>query len=55
MDKINDPAETSDALVLFGATGDLAYKKNFPSALCISETGFPQRSGGRRRVLTVEP
>jgi glucose-6-phosphate 1-dehydrogenase len=22
----------SDALVFFGATGDLAYKKNFPSA-----------------------
>ena len=31
MDRINNAAETSDALVLFGATGDLAYKKIFPA------------------------
>ncbi|MGH7401937.1 MAG: glucose-6-phosphate dehydrogenase, partial [Candidatus Rokuibacteriota bacterium] len=26
-----DPDQRSDALVLFGATGDLAYKKIFPA------------------------
>ena len=28
---IGDPANVSDALVFFGATGDLAYKKIFPA------------------------
>ena len=40
MDKINDPAETSDALVLFGATGDLAYKKIFPALYALVKQGF---------------
>jgi len=26
-----DPADASDALVFFGATGDLAYKQIFPA------------------------
>ena len=33
-------AETSDALVFFGATGDLAYKKIFPSLQSMVKRGF---------------
>jgi glucose-6-phosphate 1-dehydrogenase len=40
MDMINNPAETSDALVLFGATGDLAYKKIFPALYALVKQGF---------------
>jgi glucose-6-phosphate 1-dehydrogenase len=40
MDKINHSDETSDALVLFGATGDLAYKKIFPALYALVKQGF---------------
>jgi glucose-6-phosphate 1-dehydrogenase len=40
MHEINDPAEPSDALVLFGATGDLAYKKIFPALYALVKQGF---------------
>jgi glucose-6-phosphate 1-dehydrogenase len=40
MHEINDPAEPSDALVLFGATGDLAYKKIFPALYALVKKGF---------------
>jgi glucose-6-phosphate 1-dehydrogenase len=40
MDRINNAAETSDALVLFGATGDLAYKKIFPALYALVKKGF---------------
>jgi glucose-6-phosphate 1-dehydrogenase len=33
------PTEKVDALVLFGATGDLAYKKLFPSLACLVAKG----------------
>jgi hypothetical protein len=39
----------SDALVFFGATGDLAYKKIFPSLQAMVERRHPQRAGCRRR------
>ena len=34
-----EPAERSDALVLFGATGDLAYKKIFPALQAMVKRG----------------
>ncbi len=34
-----EPLEPSDALVLFGATGDLAYKKIFPSLIRLEDEG----------------
>jgi glucose-6-phosphate 1-dehydrogenase len=40
MERINNAAETSDALVLFGATGDLAYKKIFPALYALVKKGF---------------
>jgi glucose-6-phosphate 1-dehydrogenase len=40
MERINNVAETSDALVLFGATGDLAYKKIFPALYALVKKGF---------------
>ena len=46
----------SDALVFFGATGDLAYKKIFPALQAMARRGrldFPssasRRPGGRSR------
>ncbi len=33
------PKMTSDALVFFGATGDLAYKKIFPALQSMVERG----------------
>ncbi len=45
----------SDALVFFGATGDLAYKKDFPRAAGDGETRASQRSGDRRRQERLEP
>src|SRR5674476_1112825 len=33
------PAQPSDALVVFGATGDLAHKKIFPSLYAMCECG----------------
>ena len=38
----------SDALVFFGATGDLAYKKIFPVAAGDGEARPPRRAGHRR-------
>jgi glucose-6-phosphate 1-dehydrogenase len=40
MERIKNVAETSDALVLFGATGDLAYKKIFPALYALVKKGF---------------
>ena len=37
----------SDALVFFGATGDLAHKKIFPSLQSDDQTRPPQRPGHR--------
>ena len=37
--RMNDPV--SDALVLFGATGDLAYQKIFPALQALSRTLAP--------------
>ena len=39
----------SDALVFFGATGDLAYKKIFPALQAMVERGHARLSGHRRR------
>ena len=39
----------SDALVFFGATGDLAYKKIFPVAAGDDQARPPRRAGHRRR------
>ena len=44
----------SDALVFFGATGDLAYKKIFPSLASDGETRTPQRPRGRGRQSWME-
>ncbi len=38
-DKANDGAARSDALVLFGVTGDLAYKKIFPALYAMVKQG----------------
>ena len=38
----------SDALVFFGATGDLAYKKIFPSLQAMIKRGSSQCAGHRR-------
>ena len=43
--------EQSDALVLFGATGDLAYKLLFPSLYELERTN---RLGGSRIGVEVE-
>lgn len=39
MDSIQGDAATSDALVLFGVTGDLAYKKIFPALYAMAKRG----------------
>src|SRR6186713_3259757 len=36
---MNDPHLSSDALVLFGVTGDLAYKKIFPALQAMARRG----------------
>ena len=41
--------ETSDALVFFGATGDLAYKKIFPALPGAGQARAPRHSGHRGR------
>jgi len=41
-------ATHSDALVFFGATGDLAYKKIFPALQAMAKRGPPRRAGHRR-------
>ncbi len=38
--KANDKQAASDALVLFGVTGDLAYKKIFPALYAMVKQGF---------------
>ena len=45
----------SDALVFFGATGDLAYKKIFPVAAGDGEARASQRAGDRRGQGRLEP
>ena len=40
MQEINNGTAPSDALVLFGATGDLAYKKIFPALYALVKHGF---------------
>jgi glucose-6-phosphate 1-dehydrogenase len=40
MDKTNLSAEQSDALVLFGVTGDLAHKMIFPALYALSKRGY---------------
>ena len=39
MDGSNRGARTSDALVLFGVTGDLAHKKVFPALYAMAKRG----------------
>ena len=48
VDTMGRPFEPSDALVFFGATGDLAYKKIFPAlqALVRAGHGSTSRSSG---------
>ena len=41
-------ASHCDALVFFGATGDLAYKKIFPSLQAMVKRGDLERAGYRR-------
>jgi len=44
--------QTADALVLFGATGDLAYKKIFPSLHAMVARSVRWRAGtSRPRVI----
>ena len=38
----------SDALVFFGATGDLAYKKIFPALQAMAAPRSPEGAGNRR-------
>ena len=45
----------SDALVFFGATGDLAYKKIFPALQAMIKRGHLERAGHRRRQGGLEP
>ena len=45
----------SDALVFFGATGDLAYKKIFPSLQAMVKRGASERARDRRRQAGLEP
>ena len=40
-------ASRSEALVLFGATGDLAHKMSFPASLCHGE---PRHTRWRRSL-----
>ena len=44
----------SDALVLFGVTGDLAHKMIFPALYAMAKRGRPECSGHRRRLPEVE-
>jgi len=51
-------SERSDALVVFGATGDLAFKKIFPSLYAMAAAGdldFPVVCTGRERADDVTP
>lgn len=46
------PLTASDALVLYGVTGDLAYKKLFPALYALARRA--RRSGDRRRFVAAE-
>ncbi len=48
------PRDPSDALVFFGASGDLAHKKIFPALYAMAKHGRPRRAGHRRRVVAVD-
>ena len=54
MNKTGSGSARSDALVLFGVTGDLAHKMIFPGALRDGEARRSRRAGGRCRLLEVE-
>ena len=45
--------QRSDALVFFGATGDLAYKKIFPALYAMARRGKLDVSGRRRGAIRV--
>ena len=45
----------SDALVFFGATGDLAYKKIFPALQAMIKRGHLERARHRGREGGLEP
>ena len=45
----------SDAIVFFGATGDLAYKQIFPSLLGLVRDEGLERADHRRRQGRLEP
>ena len=47
-------ASHSDALVLFGVTGDLAHKMIFPALYAMVKRGETQGSGDRRCAPQVE-
>ena len=44
----------SDALVLFGVTGDLAHKMIFPALYAMAKRGSLEGPGDRRRLPEVE-
>ena len=46
---------SSDALVFFGATGDLAHKKVFPALQAMVKRGHLDRAGHRSREGGLEP
>ena len=48
-------ARPSDAIVFFGATGDLAYKQIFPSLLGLVRDEGLERADHRRREGGLEP
>ena len=48
-------AQPSDALVFFGATGDLAYKKIFPALQAMVQQRHAERAGHRRRAGRAGP
>ena len=50
-----DAPQPSDALVFFGATGDLAYKQIFPSLLRPGARRRPERAHRRRRQGRLGP
>ena len=54
--KVNDEETEprSDALVFFGATGDLAYKKIFPALQAMARRGTPGLPGDRRGQVGLD-
>ena len=47
-------ASRSDALVLFGVTGDLAHKMIFPALYAMAKRGDSEGPGHRRGLAEVE-